>query len=625
MQNQLVTVKSYKGCILLGNATKPFYPSWLKIVTATLMVEPNADGLDVLEVATGEIKRTLTGDAANFKAFDKADAKAQIIIMSRVDEATGTKITQYGSALEMLAAIALDFTAGKTGSHKLKSASSLLGLKQGPRESVRDYCNRYEHHLMELNAAGMELDAKFTVLILLRGVLPEFKQTSEAILTGHEDKLTVEHAREKLELVEMNRSPEQPLDHGLLTLQCTEKDEQIALLTAQVRSLVPPSNTGRHDLKGRRPCPLPRHEGHALEDCRQNGDPKFFQKKKEDNLNQNILDYICVAPKSILDMRKTGMPYCSPTPPRNTSKPTKRAPSKRATPPKIPNRITWAKNYKQPPAASQDMELLLQQESNNTTEESIETVETQFCFFSAPNRSPGSVHVRRSNDWYYDSGCTKHMCNDRSKFSFINMAEEGHVVKLGNGATIPVVGTGEIQVITDKSRLVTLKEVLFIPQLFCNLLSGSQIHGKNMEITFPSSDSNTVIVKDSQGNMVMNGTKNKNGLYRMNMTSRKKLTHTKGISQHNKWVEHTCESALVTEDVWHQRLGHIARERIRRIRNGKQVDGLVITNSVGPNTHSTNPCAACARAKMKLPHPTSVYTPIYTSHHPPPDPRESSV
>ena len=84
----------------------------------------------------------------------------------------------------------------------------------------------------------------------------------------------------------------------------------------------------------------------------------------------------------------------------------------------------------------------------------------------------------------------------------------------------------------------------------------------------------------------MSGIKNSQGLYKM-----KFLPNSVGS-------EHSCGQALVSLDVWHQRLGHFSKKRINEMKRKKQVLGLVINH---PNTeiNDTNNCAACCKAKMK--------------------------
>ena len=171
---------------------------------------------------------------------------------------------------------------------------------------------------------------------------------------------------------------------------------------------------------------------------------------------------------------------------------------------------------------------------------------------------------------------------------------------MGNGAVIPVTGVGLVVVKTSAGRTISLKGVLLVPQLFCNLFSGNKIHSEKMEIVFPSTDSEIMTIKNDSGTLITTGRKNERGVYRMEFDKfynyqppqRKSKTHP----------GHTCavnDSVLVSLDVWHQRLGHVALERIKRIHREKQVLGVVLTRSVGPYTSSTNTCAACAKGKMK--------------------------
>ncbi|KAJ1382916.1 Retrovirus-related Pol polyprotein from transposon TNT 1-94 [Sesbania bispinosa] len=50
-------------------------------------------------------------------------------------------------------------------------------------------------------------------------------------------------------------------------------------------------------------------------------------------------------------------------------------------------------------------------------------------------------HVEKEEAWFLDSGCSNHMCGDKSKFSKMDEVF-GHSVKLGNNTKMNVLGKG---------------------------------------------------------------------------------------------------------------------------------------------------------------------------------------
>ena len=81
--------------------------------------------------------------------------------------------------------------------------------------------------------------------------------------------------------------------------------------------------------------------------------------------------------------------------------------------------------------------------------------------------------------WYLDSGCSKHMTEDKSNFLSISFKQEGHVT-YGDNYKGRILGRGSIG---DKDILV-IHDVLFVEGLKHNLLSISQLCDKGYQVIF---------------------------------------------------------------------------------------------------------------------------------------------
>lgn len=77
--------------------------------------------------------------------------------------------------------------------------------------------------------------------------------------------------------------------------------------------------------------------------------------------------------------------------------------------------------------------------------------------------------ARREDAWFLDSGCSNHMCGDRTMF---NELDENfrHSVKLGNNTKMDVIGKGSMKLLLNEVNHVVAK-VYYIPELRNNLLS----------------------------------------------------------------------------------------------------------------------------------------------------------
>jgi len=81
--------------------------------------------------------------------------------------------------------------------------------------------------------------------------------------------------------------------------------------------------------------------------------------------------------------------------------------------------------------------------------------------------------------WYLNSGCSKHMTGDKSKFLNITFKQEGHVT-YGDNNKERILGRGSIG---DKDILI-IHDVLYIEGLKHNLLSISQLCDKGYQVIF---------------------------------------------------------------------------------------------------------------------------------------------
>ncbi|KAH9735189.1 hypothetical protein KPL71_017659 [Citrus sinensis] len=85
------------------------------------------------------------------------------------------------------------------------------------------------------------------------------------------------------------------------------------------------------------------------------------------------------------------------------------------------------------------------------------------------------------NLWYLDTGCSNHMCGDKSAFSDLDETFR-NTVKFGDDSTVSVMGKGRVAIQTKESSH-SISNVLFVPELKTNLLSVGQLQEKGYEIS----------------------------------------------------------------------------------------------------------------------------------------------
>ena len=88
--------------------------------------------------------------------------------------------------------------------------------------------------------------------------------------------------------------------------------------------------------------------------------------------------------------------------------------------------------------------------------------------------------IALAHTWYLDSGCSNHMCGDKSLFYEMDSSFT-ESVKLGNDSKLGVQGKGRIR-FEVKDILFTIPEVFYVPELKNNLLSLGQLQEKNMTV-----------------------------------------------------------------------------------------------------------------------------------------------
>nr|KYP48010.1 hypothetical protein KK1_030301 [Cajanus cajan] len=113
--------------------------------------------------------------------------------------------------------------------------------------------------------------------------------------------------------------------------------------------------------------------------------------------------------------------------------------------------------------------------------------------------------------WYLDSGCSKHMTRDISKFSSLKMKQDDYVIYRDNNKG-KILGYGNIG-----NTFSTLKEnVLLVEGLNYNLLSISQLCDKGYKIKF---DNDCCLISDKSTNEIRYIGKKIDNIYMLELES----------------------------------------------------------------------------------------------------------
>jgi hypothetical protein len=159
---------------------------------------------------------------------------------------------------------------------------------------------------------------------------------------------------------------------------------------------------------------------------------------------------------------------------------------------------------------------------------------------------------RQKNPWYIDSGCSKHMTRDKSKFLTLSESKSGNVT-FGNDALGKIKGKGMVSLSNGKGKD---QDVLFVDGLKHNLLSVSQVCDKGCEFVFTSKYCK--IKSLSSGQLVAKVIRTENNVY---------------VLKEEKEECHLSEYDEIL--LWHRRLGHLNFDHIIKIRNNGAVKSLL--------------------------------------------------
>lgn len=176
----------------------------------------------------------------------------------------------------------------------------------------------------------------------------------------------------------------------------------------------------------------------------------------------------------------------------------------------------------------------------------------------------------KSNDWIIDSGASSHM---PPHGNILKNAKSSNIAPIvsANNEKMEVKKVGDASVIVNNGE-ITMNNVLYIPDLACNLLSVHKIVQKGNTVKF---DKKGFTITNDHNKVLFSG-KAENGVYPIKETK--------------------CLSLLCGREVdaitWHRRLGHLSYGKMLDLQKGKF--GVVCSNS---ETEIKN-CSVCAFGKQ---------------------------
>ena len=144
-----------------------------------------------------------------------------------------------------------------------------------------------------------------------------------------------------------------------------------------------------------------------------------------------------------------------------------------------------------------------------------------------------------------DSGCSRHMTGDESKFAFL-IKKNGGYVTFGDNTKGRIIGQGNIG---NDTTVSLIESVLLVDGLKHNLLNISQLCNKDFKVIFEASH---CIIKDIQNDKIIFMGHRCDNVYAINISK---------YDGHDR-----CFSNMINQSwLWHGRLGHANMDLISQL------------------------------------------------------------
>ena len=184
--------------------------------------------------------------------------------------------------------------------------------------------------------------------------------------------------------------------------------------------------------------------------------------------------------------------------------------------------------------------------------------------------------VGNTKEWWVDTGATRHICSDKKMISSYETINDGEQLFMGNSSTSKVEGKGKVILKMTSGKELTLDDVLHVPEIRKNLVSGSLLSKKGFSLVFESYK----FVLTKSGIYVGKGYMS-NGLFRMNAMTIVYDFNNKNIS---------CAYMLESSNIWHGRLGHVNFDTLRKLMNLELLAKF--------NIDANHKCETCVESKL---------------------------
>ncbi|GJT49952.1 retrovirus-related pol polyprotein from transposon TNT 1-94 [Tanacetum coccineum] len=147
-----------------------------------------------------------------------------------------------------------------------------------------------------------------------------------------------------------------------------------------------------------------------------------------------------------------------------------------------------------------------------------------------------------NSGWWIDTGATRHVCADKSMFHSFRAVDNGQKLYMGNSATADIKGEGDVILKMTSEKELKLTNVLYVPEIRKNLVSGWLLNKFGFRLVF---ESDKFVLSKNQ--MYVGKGYAVNAMFKLNV-----MVVKNDINKMN-----SSAYLIESSNVWHGRLGHV--------------------------------------------------------------------
>ncbi|KAK9194952.1 hypothetical protein WN943_003067 [Citrus x changshan-huyou] len=130
------------------------------------------------------------------------------------------------------------------------------------------------------------------------------------------------------------------------------------------------------------------------------------------------------------------------------------------------------------------VKLRIEEDNRNAEKRAISVAKANFVEHGPKNKNKNKklvvseVNLVGSNtrEWWIDTGATRHVCSDKGMFTSFEAVSNGEKLFMGISATFEIEGQGKVILKMTSGKKLTLDDVLYVPEIRKNLVSGSLLN-----------------------------------------------------------------------------------------------------------------------------------------------------